>query len=80
MAYGYHPGDDPMPTIEELAQTQTRSLDARRVPCRHCGAKVDEPCRNQITDSPLQKFAAHPRRIADAKIATPAPADDEDLF
>lgn len=79
MAYGNRPGMDPDPTIEELAQTKTRALDSRRVPCRHCGAKADEPCHNAVNDQPLRKFTAHPIRMTDARNLAPI-ADDEELF
>lgn len=84
MAYGNEPGDDLEPTPQQIANHNAKTLNARKVPCRYCGAKQNEPCRNKITGHLIKNPRAHPSRIIDAETIVPLHAitdeDAEELF
>jgi hypothetical protein len=82
MAYGdkFDPSDQMMPTQKELDASRTEAYASHRIPCRHSGAKAHHPCINKITNQELRQFAAHLKRITDAKTVIPINDDDEVIF
>lgn len=68
--------DDGMPTKQQLAEQHTDEIAAHKIPCTYCGAQTNQPCVNKFTGHELRRFAAHQRRITDAKNK---PADDDDF-
>jgi hypothetical protein len=45
------------------------AADAATVPCRYCGARPNDSCRNKLTGDPLRDLVAHPIRTRDAQHA-----------